>query len=157
MEKNKDKRLEEKEKLEAEIERSMSVVRMKQAHMEIEQAEKARKKPAIISIIDRIDTHCGLIYGVYQSLTELKKTSPNLFQVKVYEGLNDITGMSTLVKTFESIRYDLQRNIDIKDEDFDKLFPKLTLKFETGDNALTSMICLNVQMMDMKNYCKRLL
>lgn len=62
MEKSKDKRLEEKEKTEAEIERSMSVVREKQAHMQIEEVERIRKKPAILSIIERIDTNFGVSY-----------------------------------------------------------------------------------------------
>jgi hypothetical protein len=64
-----DKRLKQKEVLEAEIERSMSVVREKQAHMQIEEVEKIRKKPAILSIIDRIDTNFGVSYSVFEHRT----------------------------------------------------------------------------------------
>ena len=51
----KDKRFTEKEKLEAEIARSLSVVKMKEAHKQIEDIERSRKKAAFQSIIARID------------------------------------------------------------------------------------------------------
>lgn len=157
MEKSKDKRLEEKEKIEAEIERSMSVVREKQAHMQIEEVEKTRKKPAILSIIDRINANSVLSSSVFESLTELRGKSPELFGVRVLDGLTSMSGLGFIVKSFESIRFDFQRNIEIKNEDFEKLFPKLTLSFDTGNDILTSLTCMTFQMLDMKAYCKRLL
>jgi hypothetical protein len=157
MEKSKDNRLEQKEKLEAEIERSMSVVRMKQAHMQIEETEKIRKKPIIQSIIDRIDLNFDVSRSVYDSLADLYGRSPDIFKVRLPDDFVNKSGLVVIVKTFESIRFDLQTNIDLKNEDFDRLFPKLTLNFQTGSDYLTSLNCLNVQMLDMKHYCKRLL
>jgi hypothetical protein len=151
------KRREEIEKLEAEIERSISVARMKQAHMQIEEAEKTRKKPAILSIIERLNTNFAVSYNVYKSLANLQEKSPKLFQQRMPDDFVNKCGIAVIIKTFESIRFDLQRNLDIKSEDFDRLFPKSTLSFETGDDFLTSLNCINVQMLDMTNYCKRLL
>jgi hypothetical protein len=45
-----DKHLEEKEKLESEIARSLSVVKMKEVHKQIEDIEKLRKQASIKSI-----------------------------------------------------------------------------------------------------------
>ena len=47
----KDKGFPEQKKLEAEIARSLSVVKMKEAHKQIEDIERSRKKAAIQSII----------------------------------------------------------------------------------------------------------
>ena len=151
------KKQEEKKKLEAEIERSISVVRMKQAHMQIEEAEKTRKKPAILSIIERINTNLAVSSTVYKSLANLQEKSPKSFQQRLPDDFVSKCGLAVIVKTFESIRFDLQRNIDIKKEDFDKLFSRLTLSFETGNDFLTSLNLINVQMVDMTKYCKRLL
>lgn len=151
------KRQEERKKLEAEIERSISVVRMKQAHMQIEEVEKTRKQPAILSIVQRINNNLGVSYTVYKNLANLHEKFPKLFQQRLPDDFVDKCGLAVIIKTFESIRFDLQRNIDIKSEDFDKLFPKSTLSFETGDDFLTSLNSINVQMLDMTNYCKRLL
>lgn len=92
-----------------------------------------------------------------KELNTLKEKSPELFQVRLTDGFANKMGFTLIMKTFESIRFDFQRNIDIKNEDFDKLFPKLTLSFETGNEFLACLSCINVQMLDMKNYCKRLL
>ncbi len=69
MEKSSEKRLEQTEKLEAEIKRSLNVVEMKKAHCQIEDVEKNRKKPAILSIIERIDATAELLSNIYKILT----------------------------------------------------------------------------------------
>jgi hypothetical protein len=156
MSKDKDKRLEEKEKLEAEIERSLSVVNMKKAHMKIEKIEKTRKKSSILSIIERIDNN------INDSETWIEATA-KLISSKTYNlgslKLGDSPSMvaNNIMKTYESIREDLQRNINCKSEDFDKLFPKPIINFEIYTSASTSLSCLSSLMHDMKIYCKRLL
>jgi hypothetical protein len=154
---SKGKRLEEIEKLEAEIRRSLSVNKMKQAHMQIEETEKTRKKPAILSIIERIDLNIDVSRSVYESLVELRERSQELFKLRLPDDFVNNSGLAVTMKSFESIRFDLQRNINIKNEDFDKLFPRLTLSFETADGLLASLNCIIIQMLDMKHYCKRLL
>jgi hypothetical protein len=52
--KSKDKRLEEIEKLEAELERSVAVAKVKSAHKQIEDTEKSRKHSVVLSICKRL-------------------------------------------------------------------------------------------------------
>ena len=59
--KSKEKRLEEKEKIIAEAQRSYAVAEMKKAHKLIEDTEKSRKLPAIKSICQRIDVHMAFL------------------------------------------------------------------------------------------------
>jgi len=49
-----DKHLKEREKLEAEISRSLSVAKIKEAYKQIEDIEKLRKQASIKSISERI-------------------------------------------------------------------------------------------------------
>lgn len=157
MEKSTDKRLEQAEKLEAEIKRSLDVVEMKKAHCQIEEVDKNRKKPSILSIIERIDLNCDINRFIYKELDALQKHSSHFDSKQLPENVLDETGLDIEVKTFESIRFDLQRTLDVKNEDFDKLFPKLNLKFHHLQNILTSLNSMNRQMTDMKTYCKRLI
>lgn len=78
MEKSTDKRIEQAEKLEAEIKRSLNVVEMKKAHIQIEEVEKNRKKSSILSIMDRIDLCVGVMDSVYDELDSLFKRDSTL-------------------------------------------------------------------------------
>jgi len=74
---SKDKPLEEKEKLEAEIERSLSVVKMKEVHKQIEEIEKLRKQATVKSICERI-LHC---VEVSKSLAGFLVKAKNLSEI----------------------------------------------------------------------------
>lgn len=52
--KSKEKRLQEKEKVDAETQRSLAVARMKEAHKAIEDIEKIRKRSAVRSVCQRM-------------------------------------------------------------------------------------------------------
>jgi len=152
-------KLEEKEKLEAEIARSLSVVKMKEAYKQIEEVEKSRKKSAILSINERLSLNLRKSLDFLSVL--LKSVSSNeefFFNFRLSDGFTGIKSeLDAIVKTYKSIRFDLQRNIDVKNEDFDKLFPEPSINFETCNNVATSLNCLNAQMRDMQLYCQRLL
>jgi len=157
MSKTKDKRLEEKEKLDAEIARSLSVVNMKKTHMQIEEIEKTRKKSSITSIIERIDLIDKNIRAWKHATQEMKKSQKNINVDSSKLGRNATIVLDMILKTFESIRIDLQRNCDCKGDDFEKLFPKPTLNFETYGSTSMSLTCLGLLLDDMKAYCKRLI
>jgi len=157
MEKSKDKRLDEKERLEAEIERSLAVVRMKEVHRQIEEVEKSRKRSAILSIIERLNINLGVNKGILEVFTAIQNKFPEkLLSQKLPDGYNSVA-LNSIVKTYESIRFDLQRNFDAKNEEFDRLFPKQTFNSETMQNIIMSVMQMTLQMMDMKAYCLRLL
>ena len=156
--KDKNKRIEEKEKIDAEIERSLSVVKMKEAHKKIEDVEKARKKANISSIIERISFNVNLCTAITDSISDVKGRNPLMNLNRKFSDDSALNQYNkNIVATYESIRFDLQRNFDLNKEDFEKLFPKIKTDFSTYSLTLANLQCLMCQMEDMKTYCKRLL
>jgi hypothetical protein len=160
-EKDKDKLLAEKEKLEAEIARSLSVVKMKETHKQIEDIERSRKKAAIQSIITRIDLSTKLNesyrIGFQQALAENKNAHPQFDFNRQITNSRLSRLLETVAATYESIYFDIQRNIDVGKDDFSKLFPKLQNDFSTLDILNSTLMFINCQLFDMKAYCLRLL
>ena len=73
---SKDKHLKEREKLEAEISRSLSVAKMKAAHKQIEEIEKSRKRSVILSTIQRLDVNITLYQGIMEELSSKENEIP---------------------------------------------------------------------------------
>lgn len=155
---SKDKHLEEKEKLEAEISRSLSVVKMKEVHKQIEDIEKLRKQASIKSIYERISFCIEMSKTLTRILIEIRKNFPILkFDWKLTDSDSTKKYLDNIIAIYKSICFDLQRTIDIKKEDFDRLFPKIEFNFSTYESIIPNLNCLNMQLMDMQNYCLRLL
>jgi len=155
-----DKHLEEKEKLEAEIERSLSVAKMKEAHKKIEDIEKLRKQASIKSICERITSCLNEITFVSDMLMEIKNKNSDwksLFSEKIPESSATEKMLNSIIAIYESICFDLQRTVDIKKEEFDRLFPKIELSFETYTSIPSNLVCLSMRLTDMRNYCLRLI
>jgi hypothetical protein len=74
--KDKDKRLEEKEKWDAEVARSLSVVELKKAHKQIEDVERLRKRDNILSIKDRIMSFKKYCVNIIKTIEDMKKKLP---------------------------------------------------------------------------------
>jgi len=146
----------EKEKLEAEIARSLSVVKMKEAHKQIEDIEKLRKQASIRSISERVSLCHGTCTGFANAVIEAKKADPSLrSDVKIEDDAHSRRFINSVMTLYESIRFDLQKTLDIKKEDFEKLFPEIILDSSTYDSTTTDLACLNIQLADMKAYCLR--
>jgi len=155
---SKDKHLEEKEKLDAEISRSLSVVKMKEAHKQIEDIEKLRKQASIRSICRRILFCLEMSKTLVQTLIEIRKKTPNQkLDWKLTDSDSTKKYVDNIMAIYESICFDLQRTIDVKKEDFDRLFPKTGFDFSTYESIIPNLTCLNMQLVDMENYCLRLL
>jgi hypothetical protein len=106
--------LKEKEKLEAEFEKTISIVKVKKAHKSIEDIEKLRKSPNIKPIIDRIDNNLEVINQINNTFTYLKKDDPELnlnFELDKDYLLQNL--LNFLISTFESIKFDLEKICDI--------------------------------------------
>ena len=148
----------EKEKLDAEIARILSVLKMKEAHKQIEDVEKLRKKSAILSINQRLDFCLRITKEMVDLLSGMKKDYPEvLFDSKISPEFVTESLLGTVLQTYESIRFDLQRNIYLKNEDFERLFPQSKINFESWNKVIDSLGCVMMQMNDMKMYCLRLL
>ena len=156
MEKSKDKRLEQKERNEAETARSLSVVEMKEAHKQIEEIDKARKKPSILSIIERLENNEESTLNMIKTLQDTHKRYPEEYLLVKPHPLSD-SHFNSLFQIYESIRFDLQKTIDMKSEDFERIFPKLKFSTESFIIVANHLAFMIRQMKDMKAYCKRLL
>ena len=157
MSKDKDKRLEEREKIEAEIARSLSVVKMKETHKLIEEVEKSRKRAAIQSIIERITHYIGLNDRIVESASNMKKAHPKYDYTNPITERDLVNFLKNVAAKYESIRLDLKRNLDVAKDDFEKLFPKMELDLKSIDSVAFNLTCLNTQLVDMIDYCKRLI
>jgi hypothetical protein len=148
--KPKEKRIEEKEKLEAEVERSLAVARMKEAHMKIEDIEKVRKRSALLSVRKRIANTMTDFTNEAKILNETESTNLAIDPRTEAYLLDD-------ERTYRSVRADFQKTLEIKDEDMKKLFPEIEIERDTSSNAGTSLLCIVYQLADMNVYCERML
>lgn len=155
--KDKNKRIEEKEKIDAEIERSLSVVKMKEVHKQIEEIVKSRKKDVILSVIKRIDIASAVNSSVLDELAKVKKEFPERLWSMKLSDKESSDAFNHLVNIFESIRFDFKQNVKIGDEDFKKIFPMPILRYASMEDHVFSISCMSVQMIDMKAYCMRLI
>lgn len=149
--KSKEKRLEEKEKWDAEAARSVAVARVKEAHKLIEDTEKSRKRSTIFSIGERLTRHSKLMISYVVSWLDLKSKNVD-FELTSANGVY----IKDLVKTYESIRYDFQKAMEMKDEELEKLFPKLETEFGEFMITITRLISIIDQMIDMHIYFSRM-
>ena len=159
MSKDKDERLKEKEKLEAEVERSLAVVKVKEAHKKIEDVEKLRKSSAIKSIIQRIDLTLDLIKAIIDGVNEATKefAKANLGNIKLGNGSSVKKYLDLITSTIDSIRLDVEKNINLNKEDFHKLFPLIAVDFDTYASIIPNLNCYRIQLVDLEIYCKRLI
>jgi hypothetical protein len=154
--KDKDKRLEEKEKWDAEVARSLSVVELKKAHKQIEDVEKLRKRDAVLSIKDRIVSLLSLCQKVTQSIDDVTKGFPQNKVETTPVGDITIKYVKTIVSIYSSIRLDFEKNLDTGKENFVKLFPQLEIDSTNYSMLMASLTCLGLQLGDMLAYSKRL-
>ncbi len=157
MSKDKNQRLKEKEKLDSELARSLSVVEVKKAHKQIEDIEKLRKSSAIKSIIERISKLQELVTSLTESLFGIHKDSPEMsFNLKVSEGDLIHSIGDQIRSTYLSIRFDIEKNIGVNKQDFDKMLPTIALKFRTYSSSERTLLCLRHHLEDIKSFCQRL-
>ena len=152
----KDKHLKEKEKLEGEISRSLSVAKMKAVHKQIEEIEKSRKRSGILSITERFDINITLLRSVVEELNSKRNEIPKDWLNKKLS-VNNSLELNYIASTYESIYLDFQKSTDTKPEDLNKLFPKIVIDFSTFTRIISTIACICTQMIDMKAYCLRLL
>jgi hypothetical protein len=148
--KGKDKRVEEIEKLEAELERSLAVGKVKAAHKQIEETEKQRKRSSAISICNRMVLLLGSIISMLKFLTDAK-----LLKLPVPEGVaSNIEGFE---QTYASITYDFQKSLDLGEEAMTKMFPMQKVRKDIVEHAIVDLFNLCSQLGQIGTYCQRLL
>ncbi len=149
--KPKEKRLEQKENLEAETQRALAVVEAKKAHKSIEEVEKERKRPILISICQRIDEALSsLSYESIRLYVDERFANSPLVSTLLTSNLN------SMFEIYESIRFDFQKTMDINENDMCKLFPRTTKDMTSGYHAFACLSSVNRQLKQMKIYCQRM-
>lgn len=153
------KRLHEAETQLAETQRAYSVAMAKMGHGLIEMIEKTRKRDLVLSLIDRIDT---FIYTSTAYLDGLKNllAVPDKIQLGrlnrqhfIQSVLRDPT--QPIVDTYKSIWKDIKDSLEIKD--FEELFPERPTSFEAPYQAITMIVGLGEQLVQLKRYLRRYL
>ena len=147
--KSKEKRLEQKEKIDAETQRSFAVAKMKEAHKAIEDIEKIRKRSILRSVCQRIEDS---IVDLSLCIPELMKSpfgphpvfDEDLEKIILFHG-----------QIYESIRYDFQKTLDINDPDMEKLFPKIKMIKKYGYSIAQCFGNMMLQLRQMRIYCER--
>jgi hypothetical protein len=107
---NVDKRLKEIKKQDTELGRREKVVAVKKAGKRIEDIDRTRKRPTILSIIRRIESFIKLLKKICESSLKSKHMNAKIPAVikSIYQKYGDI---------YESILYDFQKNLKLKDTD----------------------------------------
>jgi len=98
------------------------------------------KHSAMKYISQRINKHC----------LDIKKIADALVEAMLK------TVIMNLVKTYESIRNDVEKISYSKNADFNNMFPKLDVNFETYYTIAISLLNLIYQLQYMKIYCQTL-
>ena len=118
------------------------------------------KRSAINSINQRINKHCSEIKKLADALAGAQNDNPNFGLDDVFDSAKNSmlkTVLVNVVKTYESIRSDVERIAHVKGVDFENMFPKIEIDFETYYTIAISMLNLIYQMNYMNIYCQRLL
>lgn len=124
---------------------------MKKAHKLIEETEKSRKRPALESVCHRIDISVNDISRYVSMLVEKPFAEKEISSDNVKQNIH------FLFKTYESVRYDLQKTMDIKEDDMNKLFPKVEFTLTDGYSTSASLLNVHRQLRHMRLYCERML
>ena len=118
------------------------------------------QRSAIQSISAQLNKHCGEIKKLTDALEAAQNKNPKFSIDQPFDSAKSSmlkTVLVNMLRTYESIRYDFRRVAHIADVDFENMFPKLGINFETYYTVAISMLNLSYQMQCMKLYCQRLL
>ncbi len=116
------------------------------------------QRSAIESISQRINKHCGYIKKIADAIVEAHYNNPNSSLNQPFDSAKSRMLKSVIVnivKTYESIRNDMKRIVG-GGVDFEILFPKLDVNFETYYTIAVSLLNLIYQLQYMKIYCQTL-
>ncbi len=126
----------------------------------IEDKEELPKPAELQSIIKRLDEHCGKIKVLADGFEAAQSKNPNFSIDQPFDSTKSSMTRTLLMNTlatYKSIRSDLQKTVQVKSDEFDNLFPKLEINFETYYSVALSLLNLIYQMQHMKIYCRRLI
>jgi hypothetical protein len=120
-------------------------------------------RSAVIAVGQRLDSLCDKIYTMLEGFESNQindaKFSLNQPFPTTEHGLTEAS-LKIMLGEYESLRRDVRNVTDFSFEslvDFENLFPRLGINFETHYSAAVSLLNMYYQMQLMKLYCFRLL
>jgi hypothetical protein len=117
------------------------------------------QRSVIQSISQQINKHCLDIKKIADAMVEAQYNNPKSSLNQPFDSAKSSmlkTVIVNMVKTYESIRNDVGRIAYVKSVDFDEMFPKLDVNFETYYTIAVSLLNLIYQLQYMKIYCQTL-
>ena len=120
-------------------------------------------RSTIIAVGKRLDNHSDKVYTMIKGF-ELKQINDAKFGLDQPFSSTEhgLTGASLkiMLEEYESLRNDVRNTANSSFDslvDFERLFPRLDINFETYYSAVVSLLNMHYQMQLMKLYCFRLL
>ena len=121
----------EAEKLGEEAERRAAVAVTKIMGKLIEDIDRMRRLSEATSLIGRIASNIAFIETLPAAVREEPSLAPSFYEL----------GRSPF-EVHEGICEDFKKSLKMKDEDFNKLFPKVSSYFETPDQLISALMKL---------------
>lgn len=125
-----------------------------------ESAERLRIGSAVQAVCERLSEHCGKVRALLNGF-EVAQINNEAFSFNqpFHSNESSLTRASlmNIVETYESLRHEVREIAQVGSVDFEFLFPKLDINFETCYSVAVSLLNLIYQMQLMRLYCIRLL
>jgi hypothetical protein len=127
-----------------------------------ETSEELRSE--VQAVCQRLSEHCGRVMALVNGFGEMQINNPGFsLDQPFHSAKSSLTkaAIVSMVETYESLRRDVREIMRVNTEvgyvDFEVLFPKLGVNFETYYSVAVSLLNLTYQMQLMRVYCFRLL
>jgi hypothetical protein len=146
--KDKDTHLKQADKANVEVIRNLKVAEIKEALNRLEDVEKLSKRSSITAILKRIEQLEKDVHLLSRCANNLKNgivTKKCINQSESIEAIN------------KSVRCDFKKVFELKDEDFDVMFPKIKLGFKNQQDFVHDLLSLTRQLLYMDIFCVRIL
>jgi hypothetical protein len=117
-------------------------------------------RSSLLDVSDRLCNHCGKIEVILKGF-EVKQINDDQFNLKQpfisKKSSLTKTALMNIVENYKSIRQKVREITEMSFVDFEILFPKLSINFETYYSVAISLLNLIYQMQLMRLNCYRLL
>ena len=114
----------------------------------------------VLAVGERLSNHCDKVGAILNGF-EMKQISDVKFSLNKpflsTESSLTETAIMNMLETYESLRLDVWEITEMSLVDFEIVFPKLDINFETYYSVAVSLLNLIYQMQLMRLYCYRLL
>ncbi len=146
--KDKDTRLKQADKANVEVIRNLKVAEIKEALNRLEDVEKLSKRSFISAILNRIEVLEKDVHLLSRCANNLKNG------IVTKECINQSESIEAINK---SVSCDFKKVFELKDADFEVMFPKNKLRFKNQQEFVQDLLSLTRTLLHMDIFCVRIL